>query len=75
MPTLSEGSVSAGTVGHVGGGVSVIGRHGVPKGAPCSGDAANEELASAVRDVSMRVVGKASAASKRHGQTALTQTP
>lgn len=53
--------------------MSVIGRHGVPERAPCSGDAANKELARGATEI--HVVRKASAASKRREQTALTQTP
>lgn len=45
VPTLSERSVSTGAVGHVGRGMSVVGRHGVPEGAPYSGDAVDEQLA------------------------------
>jgi hypothetical protein len=39
VTALCEGSVSSGAVGHVGRGMAVIGRHGVPEGAPYSGNA------------------------------------
>lgn len=35
MATLTEGDVSTGAVGGIVGGMTVIGGHGMPKGAPC----------------------------------------
>ena len=45
MTALGEGSVGAGAVRRVGRGMAVVGRHGMPEGAPCSGDAERDQSA------------------------------